>query len=289
MKKDFLLIFVLSLVSLIICFNFFTEFGRFSNSNDYLFHFSQARGECFFPEHYAYSCVNYPPLYHFLVSPFAGSELTFFLFNFCFIFVLIPLTLKLVVKNSWIVAFYFAVSTPFNVLYAGVFPQMVVLELFLIYLLVRGFNQKAWGFLLVLLSFFAHQYGFFFMLVVFVFDNFLKYSKGFPALILGSAFFVDRIFDVFLKFPVVFLVIGLRKLVKDKNFFMLGLFLFTFLGSFMHLRVFLFTQMILIIPASSYMVESKPLFKALMVPFLLVYFVFNLVFWVYLSQLNLFL
>lgn len=289
MRKDLILLLAVSFIILSICFNFFFQFGHFSNSNDYLFHFHRAKGECFLPEHYGFSCNTYPILFNLIASNFALNEIKFFLFAFALIFVLTPFLLWLNARNQWVIPFYLAISTPFNFLYAGVFPQALILVFLLGYLYLRQFNAPFLGFLLVLASFFTHQYGFLFMALIFVLDHLFKANPGFPALVLVSVKFTDRLIDSALKFPLVFGLIGLKQLIKDQNWFLFMAVILTFFGAFMDLRVLLFTQSILIIPASVFMANSKPLFKKLMLGYLFIYLALNLYFWVYLSQLNLFL
>jgi len=282
-------------------YSFYLSFGHFSNSNDYLFFLGRNKGECFYPEHYADSCSSNKYIGYIILTQIStqiigqgNSEPIFFLFNLLFLVVLIPITLRHIVKNNWIIPLYFSVSFVFNILYSAVFPQMLIFELFLCLIIFKDSDYK---YLFWFLSFFVHEQGFAFITVsLILLELFNRMGKiNFPELpfysviILKGVTFTGQFLDVFIKFiPFPFAFIGFKELFKQKQFFLLCVLLITVFASILDIRTLLFSELILIIPFSNYVEVSKKPFKILTAILIIEYFVFQLILW-YFSSLSLFL
>lgn len=280
----------------IILFNFhyllFQEFGQYSNSNDFLFHFFRSQNKCEELSYY-YNCGSYPVGYTVLSQFFSFNETSFFIFNLFLICFLIPLILKQLVKNNWIIPLYFACSFPFNVLYAGIFPQMFIALCFLCYLLFRGSQYK---YIFVGIGIFSHNLGLPFFSIIVLFDfladllkeadfNFQqKQDYFYPILafpILKQVALGERLIESFFKpMPFVFAWIGFKKLIQERMYFLLSILIITIAYAFIDIRTLLFSEIILIIPASIYLSKSRKSFKILLIILILFYWFFNLIYWI---------
>lgn len=305
-KYDFYLIGITFILLYSFFFSNVERFSSFGASNDYLFHLYRAEGKCeelitYSPVKY-YSienCKNYPVGYYVLSSFFGwAGEMPFFAFNLIILCFLIPLILKRLVNNNWIIPLYFSCSFLYNVIYAGIFPQMLIALCFLCYLLFRNSQYK---YLFVGIGIFSHNLGLpffaFVMLIDFLFNflaelykeadfNFQQKQDYFYSLIpvfpiLKQVTLGERLIDSLIKpMPFIFAWIGLKKMIQQRMFFLLAILIITIIYAFVDLRTLLFSEIILIIPASMYLSESKKSFKILSIILILLCWFFNLVYWI---------
>jgi len=134
--------------------------------HDYFFHLTKAQGEEYYTNEYGEikNTESYPPLFHWLASPFSFRENTFYFFTLCLIGIAIPMSLFFTTGRWETVAFYFTTSSIFYFFEIGYYGQaMAFLVVSAMFFVKNNFVRM----LLVLAALLSHSMGLFFALTVF--------------------------------------------------------------------------------------------------------------------------
>lgn len=158
MKKFLIICLLFFFVSFYGTYLNFQQEGHFSNTNDYLFHYSMAKGECLegVANYTLETCKNYPPLLSWISKPFSSNEITYQLFVLFILIILIPGIIFYSTKSVWSLLIYYSSSIVFNTIYASIFAQMMVFLIVALLLLKERFNPLI-DLSLLLISPFVHN------------------------------------------------------------------------------------------------------------------------------------
>lgn len=284
-SERLLLLYCIGILFFIPYIYFYNSFGHYSNSNDYLFFYYLTQNKCY----EFYEDCSYSPLYPFITS-ILGNEDNFFLFNLALLILVIPLILLKINNSNWILLLYFlGISFIHNILYAGIFPQLLITIYFLLIIAFR--DELLLHLSLIVLASLTHSYGALFISITvlfnwftIIFEEFFKspLMNGFPI----TAYLVDRKLgiaplDLLIKWiPFPLSILGLRELIKRKDYLLISLLIITLIGAvLLSIRILLFTELILIIPLSFYLPKTKKSFKRLMLLFLILFSLFSFIWW----------
>lgn len=263
-------------------------FGHYSNSNDYLFFYYLTQNKCYSP----YLNCEYKPLYLYITSGLENETL-FFLFNLSLLIIVIPLILLKINNSNWILLLYFfGISFIHNILYAGIFPQLIISIFFLLILAFR--KQLILHSILIILGALTHSYGGIFLLIIVLINwLFIKIKKfmnkplkigAYPFPVISML--VDKKLhfaplDLLIKWiPFPFTILGINELIKRKDLLLISILLMSILGAFLiSIRILLFSELILIIPLSFYLPKTRRNFKLLTLIVLMLYSLLSFIWW----------
>ena len=172
MKKAFLaflIIFFFLFYALLGYLNY-ANFGIINNGQDFDFHYKRIND---ISDNRFYS-----PLYHLIFKPLAFNQFAFYLANIILILAIVPLLIYLISKRiESVIIFFFGIPLAHMAIFSFIFPQVLIMIYFLIYLLFRK-NWLIFIFLTILASF-THSKGFYLFLTILFLEIILIWLKNF--------------------------------------------------------------------------------------------------------------
>ena len=127
------------------CFVLLFFLNWVGEGSDFDFHYAKAQGkDVCYPIYGFGQCDAYPPAFHVLASPFAGSEWTFKAFIVFLLGFIIPFLLFLIARKAIVVLLYYSTSF-FYMFVSGTYPNALMLAVFLLFFIDYGkFKFFAW-------------------------------------------------------------------------------------------------------------------------------------------------